>query len=80
MSSTRRQFYLIDEATKKRTRVTLKQIADHFNGDGTGPVRWNKDNVDLERFRFEMSECGYRFEIRRNGRVVNMGRRMSGCR
>lgn len=63
MHHKRRRFYLVDKATGARTRITLQEIADHFNGDGDGPVRWNKANVDLERFKFEADECGYRFEI-----------------
>ena len=59
----RRRFYLVDRANGARRRNTLQEIADHFNGDGDGPVRWNKNNVDLERFKFEADECGYHFII-----------------
>lgn len=63
-TSTRRKFYLIDrENANEKRRIMLREIADHFNGDGSGPVRWNRNNVDLERFRFEMEEIGYDFVI-----------------
>ena len=61
-----RKFYLIDrENGNAKRRITLQEIADHFNGDGSGPVRWTPLNVDLDRFREEMDEIGYTFVIER---------------
>ena len=61
-----RKFYLIDrENGNEKRRITMKFIVDHFNGDGAGPVRWNRNNVDLERFRADMDELGYDFVIER---------------
>lgn len=61
-----RRFYLIDrENGNAKRRITLQEIANHFNGDGTGPVRWNAKNVDLDRFRDEMDEIGYTFVVER---------------
>ena len=35
-----RRFYLIDrENDNKKIRITMKDIVDHFVGDGTGRVR-----------------------------------------
>lgn len=59
-----RRFYLIDrENGNQKKRITMQAIVDHFIGDGDGVVRWNKNNVDLDRFRFEMDEIGYDFVI-----------------
>lgn len=59
-----RRFYLIDrENGNAKRRITLREIADHFNGDGGGPVRWTPANVDLDRFRDEMDEIGYTFVV-----------------
>ena len=59
-----RKFYLIDrENGNAKRRITLQEIADHFNGDGSSPVRWSPANVDLDRFRDEMDEIGYTFVI-----------------
>lgn len=62
-----RKFYLIDrENGNAKRRITLREIADHFNGDGSGPVRWTPSTVDLDRFRDEMDEIGYTFVIDTN--------------
>ena len=64
-----RKFYLIDrENGSEKRRITMKFIVDHFNGDGAGPVRWNRNNVDLERFRADMDELGYDFVIERGSK------------
>lgn len=61
----RRKFWLVDleEGPEKGkvTPITMKQIVDHFVGDGSGCVRWNKNNVDLDRFKDEMLEIDYEF-------------------
>ena len=63
-ATTRNKFFLIDrENGNEKHRITMKEIVNHFNGDGTGPVKWNRDNVDLERFKFEMDEIGYSFVV-----------------
>jgi len=60
----RRKFFLIDrENGNVKRRITLREIADHFNGDGDGIVRWNKNNIDLDRFADEMAEIGYTFVV-----------------
>lgn len=61
-----RRFYLIDrENGNEKIRITMRNIVAHFVGDGTGPVRWNAKNVDLDRFRDEMDEIGYTFVVER---------------
>ena len=60
----RRKFFLIDrENNNEKRRITLKDIVNHFVGDGTSCVRWNKNNIDLERFKNEMDEINYDFII-----------------
>lgn len=59
-----RKFYLIDrENGNRKIRITMKTIVNHFVGDGTGPVRWHRGNVDLDRFRDDMDEIGYDFVV-----------------
>lgn len=66
-ATVRRKFFLIDrENGNEKRQITMKEIVNHFNGDGTGPVIWNKNNVDLDRFKFEMDEIGYDFIIEQN--------------
>lgn len=61
-----RKFYLIDrENGNEKRRITLREIADHFNGDGSGEVSWTPANVDLDRFAEEMDEIGYTFIVER---------------
>lgn len=60
----RRKFFLIDrENNNKKIRITIKDIVNHFIGDGTSIVNWNKNNIDLERFKEEMDEINYDFII-----------------
>lgn len=60
----RRKFFLIDrENNNKKIRITIKDIVNHFVGDGTSCVNWNKNNIDFERFKREMDEIDYDFII-----------------
>lgn len=60
----RRKFFLIDrENNNKKIRITIKDIVNHFIGDGTSIVKWNKNNIDLERFKREIDEIDYDFII-----------------
>lgn len=60
----RRTFYLIDhENNDKRFRITMRDIIAYFTGDGSGPVKWNRNNVDLDRYATECEEINYTFEI-----------------
>ena len=62
-----RRFYLIDrENGNEKRRITMRDIVDHFVGDGTSCIRWNRNNVDLDRFRDEMDEIGYTFVVDQN--------------
>lgn len=49
-------------------RVTLRELADYLNGDGSGPVRWSRNNVDLMRIAAEWEEIGYRLWIKEGQR------------
>ena len=81
-----RKFYLIDrEDGNKKRRITMQLIIDHFVGDGTGPVRWNRGNVDLDRFREEMDEIGFDFVIeigpaRTSSRLISLEKRLKTAR
>lgn len=71
MTKENRRFFIVDVETKERQRISMQSIVDHFIGDGTGPVKWNKDNVDLDRFAFEMAEIGYNFEIWKGNKLMS---------
>jgi hypothetical protein len=49
-------------------RVTLRSLADYLNGDCSGPVKWNKNNVDLFRISREWEEIGYELLIKEGPR------------
>lgn len=52
--------YLIDrENGNAKKRISRKFLADFLNGDGSGPVTWNRNNIDLDRCKFELDEIGY---------------------
>lgn len=60
----RKKYLLIDrENNCQIVKINMQTIIDHFNGDGSGPVRYHAGNVDLDRFRQEMAEIGYIFLI-----------------
>lgn len=64
-SKKRRLFYLIDrENNNEKRRITLKELTDHLNGDGSGPVHWTPDKIDIERCVRELDEIGYTLEIK----------------
>lgn len=67
---TRRTFWRIDleDPDQPMIRVTLSQLADELNGDGSGPVKWNKNNVDLFRISREWEEIGYELLIKEGPR------------
>lgn len=45
-------------------RVSLCDLANELNGDGSGPVRWTKNNVDLLRVAQEWEDIGFRLHIK----------------
>ena len=63
-SGKKRKFVLIDlENNFNVVNITMQDIVNHFVGDGTSCINWNKNNVDLARFENEMQEIGYKFVI-----------------
>lgn len=63
-SGKKRKFVLVDlENNLAVKRINMNFIVDHFIGDGSSCVNWNKNNVDLMRFHDEMEEIGYKFVI-----------------
>ena len=72
MSKCRRTYWQQDledpDPDKAVRRVTLSELADELNGDGSGPVRWSKNNVDLMRIASEWEEIGYRLWIKEGQR------------
>lgn len=49
-------------------RVTLSDLVDQLNGDGSGPVKWTERNVDILRVASEWEEIGFRLWIKKGER------------
>ena len=50
----------LENPGERFVRLTRQDLADYLNGDGSGPVRWTKNNIDIFRVAAEFEEIGFR--------------------
>ena len=73
-SKSRRTFYRqdLENPDEPFVRVSLSKLAEELNGDGSGPVKWTKNNVDIYRVARELEDINYRLWMQFEGRVTTV--------
>ena len=58
----------LENPGERFVRLTRQDLADYLNGDGSGPVKWTRNSIDILRVAREFEEIGYRLWEKRGGK------------